>query len=111
MQGDGLTYIPSSTYLYSESITVRNTSGSVIRGPIYLVLIGLPTNYGFPNDSGLFGPQLITTCFSSQGDYLLPLSGDLLPGQRVGLPLVFFTQSLSGWIRYSTKVLSGQPSR
>jgi YVTN family beta-propeller protein len=97
--------------LYSESITVRNTSGSVIRGPLFLVLIGEPTHYGYPNDSGLMGSQLITTCFSSQGDYLLPFSGDLQPGQAAGLPLVFFTQSFTAWIRYTTKVLSGQPSR
>jgi hypothetical protein len=107
----GLSFVPFSTYLYSQTVTVQNTSGSVIRGPVYLALIGLPTHVGYPNDSGLLGNQSTTTCFSSQGDYLIPVGGDLQPGQSVPLPLMFFTQRLSGTIQYTTKVLSGMPSR
>lgn len=105
----GLGWIPPS--LYSQTDTVRNTSGSVIRGPVYLVLIGEPTTNGFPYDSFLNGNQLRTGCFRSQGDYLLPVTfGDLKPGQTVGYPMLWFKQTY-GSIRYSTKVLSGQPSR
>jgi hypothetical protein len=108
----GLTWIPFTSYYYSQTITVRNTSGSVIHGPVYLVLLGEPTHYGYPNDSGLLGSQVLTTCFSTQGDYrLLVSSGDMQAGQSVGIPLVFFTQRISGGIQYQTKVLSGTPTR
>jgi len=105
----GRTPIPW-TNLYSQTITVRNNSGSVINGPIYLVTIGEPTNFGFPNDSGLLGSQLLTHCFSPQGDYLLLLSGNLQPGQTVGVPLVWFEQSFTARISFSTVVLSGTPT-
>ncbi|MFN0172995.1 MAG: kelch repeat-containing protein [Bryobacteraceae bacterium] len=109
----GLTFIYPSSYLYSGGISVTNNSGSVVRGPVWIALIGLPTHYGFPNDSGLVGNQRITTCFSPLGDYLLLVSGaDMAPGRtRVGIPLVFFTQGLGGFIQYSTKVLSGTPTQ
>lgn len=109
VSASGLSYIYPSSYFWSQTITVANTSGSVISGPVYLVLLGLPTHLGYPRDAGLLGSQLITTYFSPQGDYLLLLSGDVQPGQTIGIPLVFFTQSLFP-PRYSTKVLSGQPS-
>ena len=94
---------------YSGSIVIRNNSGSVIHGPAYLVLIGEPTHFGFPNDSFLIGSQLETTCFT-QGDYLLPVSaGDLQPGQTAGYATAWITQTF-GRISYSLKVLSGTPS-
>ena len=101
--------IPWSNY-YSQSITVRNASGSVIRGPVFVVTIGEPTHFGFPNDSLLIGGGPTTSCFSPLGDYLLLVSGDLQPGQIVSIPLVWATQSFTASIRYSTKVLSGIPS-
>jgi hypothetical protein len=110
----GLTYLPFTSYLYSGNITVTNThsSGSAISGPLFLVLMGLPTHRGYPDDSGLLGPQLQTTCFSAQGDYLVPLPGGALAfGQARTIPLVFVSQRLAGGIFYSTRVLSGQPSR
>ena len=109
VSGSGLTYIPFSTYEYRQSLTI--SSSSDIFGPVYLVLIGEPTHYGFPNDSGLIGGGSTTSCFSSPGDYLILISGtDLVPGHPVGVPLVWFKQSLNGVIRYSFKVLSGMPS-
>ena len=95
---------------YSGSIVVRNNSGAVIHGPVYVVLVGEPTHYGFPNDSFLLGSQLETTCFTSQGDYLLPVSfGDLQPGQTGVYGTGWITQTF-GRISYSIKVLSGTPS-
>jgi len=94
---------------YSGTITIRNSSGSVIHGPVYLVLIGEPTHYGSPNDSFLLGNQLETTCFTALGDYLLPVSGDLQPGQTAGYGTGWITQTF-GRIAYSIKVLSGAPS-
>ncbi len=105
----GLTWVPFSDYQYSQSITVRNNSGSVMPGPLYLVLLGEPTHYGYPDDSLLNGDQLETTCFSSKGDYLMPLPG-LRPGQSAEISLGWF-RDVFGNIRYTTKVLSGQPSR
>jgi hypothetical protein len=93
---------------YSQSIAVRNTSGSAIPGPVYIVLLGEPTHYGYPHDSFLSGTQLETTCFS-QGDYLLLVSGDLQPGQTGGYDLLWTLQPF-GRIQYTTKVLSGTPS-
>jgi all-beta uncharacterized protein len=110
----GLTYVPFTSYLYSGNITVGNTGSpaSAIPGPLFLVLEGLPTAFGYPNDSGLNGPQTKTTCFSPEGDYLIPFSGGSLPyGRFVTLPLMFFTQRVSGTINYKPRVLSGQPSR
>lgn len=108
----GLTFIYPSSYMYSGNIAVTNSSGGIVRGPVWLVLLGLPTHYGYPNDSGLIGNQLLTTCFSAQGDYRVLVSGaDMAPNQQVGIPLVFFTQRLAGLIQYSTKVLSGTPTQ
>jgi len=104
------TYIYPSTYDYSETISVANGSGAVVPGPIYLVLVGMPNHKPYPNGNGLVGPQLLTTCFSTQGDYLLPVSGSMGPHQRIDLPLEFFTQSLGGSLRYTTRVLSGTPA-
>jgi len=105
----GLTWIPLSDY--SQAITVTNASGSVIHGPVYVVLLGEPTHLGYPDDSFLVGSQLTTKCFSSGGDYLLPVSfGDLKPGQKAGYQLLWTTQTF-GRIGYTTKVLSGTPSK
>lgn len=109
----GRTFIYPSSYLYSGNITVTNRSSSPVFGPVWIALVGLPTNVGFPNDSGLFGNQRLTTCFSSSpGDYLVLVSGfDVAPGQSIGIPLVFFSQRLGGSLQYSTKVLSGTPTQ
>jgi YVTN family beta-propeller protein len=111
VQRSNLTPIPWSND-FSQTITVRNASGSVIRSPIFVVLVGEPTHYGYPNDSGLFATEPITTCFTPLGDYSvpLPLSGDLLPGQSAQLGLVFWTQRFTVWPRYTIRVLSGKPS-
>jgi hypothetical protein len=110
----GLTWIPPST-LYGQTISLLNSSSSVIQGPVYLVLLGQPSHNppGFPLDysnSGLVLPPPLTTCFSPKGDYLLPIATNLQPGQIV-------TKSLT-WIvgyfataSFSPKVLSGTPSR
>ena len=91
-------------------IVVRNKSSSVIRGPVYVVLIGEPTHFGYPYDSLLLGSQPITTCVTPLGDYLLPISGDLMPGASAGYATAWMTQSSLGRISYSVKVISGTPS-
>lgn len=109
----GLTWIWLSNFQYSQTITVRNLSSSVIHGPVYLVTVGEPTNYGFGSNSGLQGGGAVTHCFSSTGDYLILLlpPGDLLPGQAVGTDLVWFEQSQYLMPTYRTRVLSGTPTK
>ncbi len=97
--------------------TVSVTSSSIIKGPVYLVTVGMPTHL-FPSDPTFINSGLApappgttsTTCFTAAGDYLIPIStGNLLPGQTVNLGTL-------SWLRgdaplgYSTRVLSGTPS-
>jgi hypothetical protein len=105
-----LTYIPFSTYLYSESITVTNSSASVLHAPLYLVLVGVPNHFAPPNDNGAIG-ALQTTCFTPAGDNMFRLFGeDLQPGQSTVIPILFFTHRFFGGIQFQPKVLSGTPS-
>jgi len=107
------------TAIFYQNVTVMNTSSGVVPGPVYLALIGLPTHH-----HSLFGPESFllvlppgtaaTTCFTPvddypiPGDYLIPISGGLQPGQSVPLLLTF---GQGGWpLSYSAKVLSGAPS-
>jgi hypothetical protein len=100
----GLDWLLFSTYLYSNTITVFTSEP----GPLYMVLVGLPNHQPYPYGTGILGNQLITTCFSPQGDYLIPLP---TPVKGVtGVPMVLFSQSLFAPIEYSVKILSGRPS-
>jgi sugar lactone lactonase YvrE len=105
----GLAWDPPG-YVFSNAITVRNTSGSAIAGPVYLVLVGLPTHFSYPYNTYLLGSQLETSCFTAAGDYLIPVASGLAPGQAAGVPLVYVEQSASAGINYQIKVLSGQPT-
>jgi hypothetical protein len=112
-----LYFIGFGTDTVTQDISVTNISTGVIPGPIYFVLDGLPTHHnttssGFPPDSGLAAPvptgTILTTCFSAGGDYVIPISEKLLPGQIVSFTLAFLH---GGWpLNYSAKVLSGAPS-
>jgi hypothetical protein len=106
----GITWIPPFN-LYTNTITVRNVSGSVVRGPINLVMAGLPTHLGPPYDISIDSATGITTCFSARGDYTITISGDLGPGQSAGFSPVYIRQSASFGINYSLRVFSGQLSR
>jgi hypothetical protein len=104
----GFVWVPWSTYTYTETFTVTNTSGAVIHGPLVLVLIGLVHNLPYPNGVFVNGP--LTHCFSSQGDvWEIVWPGDLPPGQTQGTTVGIFTQSPAGNIQYQWKVLSGIP--
>lgn len=106
----GVTWAIGTTYEYTGTITVK--ANALVRGPVYLVLNGLPNHQGFPHEVGLVANGPLTKCFSPQGDYLLSVSGsDMTPGQSIKLSLVFFSQMLLAGISYSTTVLSGTPTR
>ena len=105
--GFGVTY-------YNQEISFTNSSATTLRGPLYVVLGGLPTHHGIsPPDSALatLPPgTTLTTCFTPGGDYLVPISGDLAPGQSappLGLLLLDY-----GWgLNHGATVLSGKPTK
>jgi hypothetical protein len=108
--GGGYSYIPFTTYLYSGTITVTNTSAQTLHPPLFVVLVGLPNHLPYPSGDGVIGAAQ-TTCFTPAGDamYLLP-TGDLPPGRATAVAPLFFTQSLFGGISYQLRVLSGTPT-
>jgi hypothetical protein len=80
--------------LWNETLTVTN-GVTPISGPLSIVLLGLPSS-----TTTLYGiyPGLSTTyCFSSAGNYVVPIDsllppGDndtLLPGEALSVPFVF----------------------
>ncbi len=104
--------------LFTQTVSVTNTSSSVIQGPVYLVTIGMPTHQ-FPTDPSFANSGLattppgttFTTCFTAAGDYLIPLAvGSLGPGQTVNLGALTWIAGPGG-LGYSTRVLSGKPSK
>jgi hypothetical protein len=110
----GLSWIPWTSYLFQSTFTVRNTSGSAIPGPVYVVFQGLPYHANYPDDAGLWGSQALTYCYRSVGDYLILIltpGGLLAPGQSVKLPLVYRTQRRTTLINFTRKVVSGKPSK
>ena len=92
----------------NQKITVTNRSPGFIAGPVYLVLIGEPTHYGDYRDTFLGVNPGTTTCFSTLGDYLIPVAGGgLAPNQTVSIGLNWKGKF---YPNYSAKVLSGTPS-
>jgi hypothetical protein len=89
--------------LFNESVTITNTSGAPINGPLNFVFIGLPT----PSGVGLTSPSGSTTCFGSTASYL-NVSGGLPTGARVMFG-VDFVDPLPSNPSYSYRVLSGNP--
>ncbi len=98
-------YIYPSQYEFSQTISVTNTSGSTLNGPLFLVIDGLTP--------GVFvlGNQLITHCGSPNGSYLIPLNAGmaLQAGQLTAALLVFTTQGVYSF-SYTTRVFQGMPS-
>jgi photosystem II stability/assembly factor-like uncharacterized protein len=88
--------------------------GTVIHGPVYLVLLGEPTHSPLGDDPSLAtgSPLTLTTCFSTQGDYLVTVSpGDLAPGQTVSADFLWVSGIFASEPSYTYKVLSGTPSK
>jgi hypothetical protein len=109
----GFTWIPPTPTLYEQNITLRNSSGTVISGPVYLVLIGQPT---LNSSLATFPPPPggLTTCFDPQGDYLVAVAAvsageDWLPGQIISGGLTWVID-VGAAAPYTYKVLSGTPS-
>ena len=104
---------------YSQTITITNNSGSAIPLPVYIVLVGEPTNFGYPYDTFLYGGGAVTKCFSPSGDYsVLPSpqgvgSGatTMPPGQTAGARLLWYQDTFAAGPRYKPIVISGNPNK
>ena len=101
LQGQ-LNPIPSDDMLFSQTDTVTNKGSKVIPSA-YLVLHGQPTA-----TTGLVGNQLVTYCFSTTGDYILPI-GTIPPGKAGGYEMLW--SAPNPFISYTTSVLNGFPNK
>jgi pimeloyl-ACP methyl ester carboxylesterase len=87
IQGSGVR-LNRNTGFFVQTITVTNTSGIPLAGPLYLVVSGLPTGVALIGISG------VTANITPVGSdyYTLPLAGEsltMLPGQVVSLQFQF----------------------
>jgi hypothetical protein len=95
----GLRFNPA-TSTYTQQITVTNTSGSTINGPLYLQLTGLSSSITLSNATG-------NSVNSSPGSpYVLLQSGALAAGGSVTITLIFYDPSLVA-VSYNTHVFAG----
>jgi endoglucanase len=89
-----------ATGYFVQTVTLTNTSGSVITGPVALVLDGLTTGTVLENATG------VTSSTSPSGHpYITASAAALAPGGTVSLTLSFNQISA-----YTTRVLAGSPN-
>ncbi|MGA2134491.1 MAG: beta-propeller fold lactonase family protein [Bryobacteraceae bacterium] len=80
--------------LWNETLTISN-GVTPITGPLSVVLTGLPSSTNIL--SGSYAAVSITYCFSTEGNYVVPIDallppandGTLLPGEEIPVPFVF----------------------
>jgi hypothetical protein len=84
-----------ATGKYVGSVTVTNTSGATLSGPLQLKLTGLTSGVALDNASG-----------ASAGDPYVSLSGALAPGASVNVPLTF-TNSARSVVGYTPQLFLG----
>jgi len=97
----GFTYSPI-THQYTQTITLTNTSGAAIPGPLSLLIFGLSSNARLLDSSGL------TTCAALIGStYITDSIVSLAPGSRTSITLKFSNSSTSSAITYSTAIEAG----
>jgi hypothetical protein len=84
-----------------QTVTVRNTSGSTVTGPIYLVLDSLSANTTLANAGGTTGLAV-----PSGSPYRQVTAGTLAPQASVTVTLEF-TVPTSGGITYDARTVSG----
>jgi hypothetical protein len=98
----GLRYVTSSQDQFVQTLTIKNTSGSTVTGPINVVLEGLTSGVVLTNASGTSG------C-TSPGSYFataVPGGSSLAPGATASVVLYFRDPSLGGF-NYTTAVVAG----
>jgi len=102
VQGSFPNLVPFTQYFYSGYFNVINRSGQLLRN-LYL-FVHLGSGYS------VYGDQLVTTCLSPGGDYLIPVGALQANGQysSLALPIIIAT-SFPEVPFYSTRVLEGLP--
>jgi hypothetical protein len=94
-----------STGHFTQTLTVTNTSGSSIAGPISLALDNVPAN------ATLFGITGATLCNAPQGSpYLNLAAASLDPGVPVAGTVEFIDTAMTG-ITYNIRALAGAGGR
>ena len=93
-----------TTGRFVQTVTLKNSGGSMIAAPISLVLDNLSTNASLYNLSGKTG------CAAPLGSPFINLGSSLAVGASATLQLQFTDPSKAG-ISYSTRVLSGSGKR
>jgi Bacterial Ig-like domain (group 3)/FG-GAP-like repeat len=97
----GFIYSPI-TRQYTLTITLTNTSGAAIPGPLSLLIFGLSRNARLLDSSGL------TTCAAPIGStYVTDSLVSLAPGSSTSITLKFSNSSTSSAITYSTAIEAG----
>jgi hypothetical protein len=86
-----------ATGVYSGTVTVKNTSGATINGPLEVAFSGLPAGVVLANASG---------AIPGTGTPFVTSTGSLAPGASAAIALKF---QVSGNVRvsYATSVCSG----
>ena len=87
-----------ATGLWSETLTVTNTTVNPISGPVHVVLSGLSSNATMTNFTGMRNGFPYVT--------VLPGSGTLLPGASVAVTLTF-QNSTNGFINFTPLAFFG----
>lgn len=90
-----------ATGRFLQTITLTNTSGQAIGGPVSLVLAGLPVGVTLYNKTGT-----VTRGALAGNAYLDVFLGSLAPGQSVTVTLEFLNPYNLG-IVYDPRVLAG----
>lgn len=85
------------TRLYSGTITITNTSGETITGPLRVVLLNLPIGITLVNAAGTYG---------GNNPYVSAPIGTLAPGQSASVPVQFRKPDGVG-LDYIAQVYSG----
>jgi Divergent InlB B-repeat domain len=94
------------TLRYTQTVTLTNTSGNTITGPISLVLTGLSSNAALYNATGLTDAD-----FPPAGSpYVNSSATSIVPGQSISITLQF-TDPAKAAITYNTQVLAGSGVR
>jgi Divergent InlB B-repeat domain len=93
------------THLFTQTITITNTSANTITGPISLVLDNLGTNATLSNVSGA-----TDSLEPPAGSPYIDSDMNLAPGQNVKVTLQF-TDPTQTTITYNTRVLAGPGPR
>ncbi len=91
----GLTYARLSGQ-WSGTLSITNTSGAALNGPLQIALSGLPAGVTLVNASGNRGGV----------PYLTANTGSLAAGATLSVP-VSFTKTGTAAISYTTQVYSG----